>query len=364
VFKYLNIIILISGISLAQAIPIPNIEYSPKQYVCYKAASEQIVVDGKLNETSWEKAEWTDDFIDIEGSVKPNPRFKTKVKMLWENKYFYIAAELTEPHIWANLLNRDDIIFFDNDFEVFIDPDGDTHGYVEFEMNALNTVWDLLLIQPYRDIDNAALHGWDIKNLESGVEILGTLNNSSDIDDKWTVEIAFPWKGFDEITNMKTPPINGDQWRVNFSRVEWHTEVIDGKYSKITNPETGKSLPEDNWVWSPQGVVNMHYPEMWGLVQFSTTEVGDSVVKFQKNIEEDIKWYLRNVYYLQKEYFAENHKYADDIKKLGIKNMDIKGYKFPVVIETTSSYFEAKLYSDSGKIYYKISANGLVQKIE
>ena len=26
--------------------------------------------------------------------------------------------------------------------------------------------------------------------------------------------------------------------------------------------------PEDNWVWSPQGVVNMHIPDRWGKVSF------------------------------------------------------------------------------------------------
>src|SRR5437762_10018554 len=48
---------------------------------------------------------------------------------------------------------------------------------------------------------------------------------------------------------------HGDQWRVNFSRVEWRHEVLDGKYRKIPN------LREDNWVWSPQGVIDMHRPE-------------------------------------------------------------------------------------------------------
>lgn len=31
----------------------------------------------------------------------------------------------------------------DNDFEVFLDPDGDNHNYYEIEINAHNTVWDL-----------------------------------------------------------------------------------------------------------------------------------------------------------------------------------------------------------------------------
>ena len=56
--------------------------------------------------------------------------------MLWDDQFFYVGAELEEPHVWATLTERDSVIFHDNDFEVFIDPDGDTHLYYELEMNA------------------------------------------------------------------------------------------------------------------------------------------------------------------------------------------------------------------------------------
>ena len=39
----------------------------------------------------------------------------------------------------ARLTKHDAVIFHDNDFEVFIDPDGDNHEYYELELNALNT---------------------------------------------------------------------------------------------------------------------------------------------------------------------------------------------------------------------------------
>ena len=81
-------------------------------------------------------------------------------KMLWDDDYFYIGAYIEEPNVWATLTKRDSIIFQDNDFEIFIDPDGDSHNYYELEMNALNTVWDLFLVKPYRD-GGPALHAWD-----------------------------------------------------------------------------------------------------------------------------------------------------------------------------------------------------------
>ena len=97
--------------------------------------------------------------------------------MLWDDDNFYVAAELEEPDVWATLIERDSVIFRDNDFEVFIDPDGDTHAYYELEVNALGTLWDLLLIKPYRD-GGPAIHGWDIAGLQSAVDVRGTRNRA------------------------------------------------------------------------------------------------------------------------------------------------------------------------------------------
>ena len=69
--------------------------------------------------------------IDIEGDLKPQPRFRTQVKMLWDDEHFYIAAEMEEPHVWGTLTEHDSVIFRDNDFEVFIDPNGDTLEYID-----------------------------------------------------------------------------------------------------------------------------------------------------------------------------------------------------------------------------------------
>ena len=131
---------------------------TPETYICYRAV-EPIEVDGKLDEASWGNAPWTAYFVDIEGDLKPRPRFKTRVKMLWDDDYFYFAAEMEEPDVWGTLTQRDAIIFYDNDFEVFIDPNGDTHEYYEFEMNALNTGWDLFLARPTGMADRLSMPG-------------------------------------------------------------------------------------------------------------------------------------------------------------------------------------------------------------
>lgn len=234
-----------------------------REYACRRATSP-IVIDGKLDDVAWNDAPWSDDFIDIEGSGKPAPRFRTRMKMLWDDTHLYFAAQLDEPHVWGTLTKKNSIIYNDNDFEIFIDPDGDGLNYYEFEVNALNTVMELVMDKPYH------LEGKytfiDMPGLRSAVHVEGTLNDPRDEDRFWSVEVAMPWKSLERFAgSVSSPPKTGEVWRVNFSRVQWRHEVVDGKYVKIPKDKS----PEDNWVWSPIGRVDMHRPGRWGKVRFS-----------------------------------------------------------------------------------------------
>lgn len=268
----------------------------PKGYICLRTP-EPIRIDGRID-GQWKHAPWTGLFIDIEGAAKPAPRFRTRARMLWDDEFFYIAADLEEPHVWATLTAHDSVIFHDNDFEVFIDPNGDSHEYFEFEINALNTGWDLFLPKPYKD-GGKADNGWEIPGLRTAVHVRGTLNDPRDRDQGWSVEIAIPWKAFGKEARMPLPPHAGDTWRVNFSRVEWQHEVTGGKYSRV------KGTKEDNWVWSPQGKINMHLPEHWGYVRFSAKHSGTD------ELPADPQWPVRTrlqTYYQQQKDFRQRER--------------------------------------------------------
>ena len=240
----------------------------PKHYIVNKI-NDQINIDGKDDELAWSNAIYTDDFIDIEGDKIP--RQKTNVKMLWDDKFLYVFAKLYENHIWGDITKRDEVIYYNNDFEVFINPNDDVFSYGEIEINALGTEWDLFLNRPYR-LKGKADSSWNINGLKSAVDINGTLNDPNDLDDYWTVEIAIPLKEIEKLntSGKDEKVISGDVWRINFSRVNWDFEINNGVYSR--KKENGKYLPEYNWVWSPQGIINMHVPENWGYLVFSEND--------------------------------------------------------------------------------------------
>jgi hypothetical protein len=327
----------------------------PESYVVYHT-DHPPVIDGNINELVWQQAAWTNEFADIEGAAMPKPAFPTKVKMLWDDSCLYIAAQITEPQVWATLKSHDDIIFHDNDFEIFIDPANTTQPYFEIEANAYNTIFDLLLNKPYRDGGNPLI-GWDLKSLRSAVKIQGTLNDPSDIDEGWTLEMAIPFKSI-STGNRVFAPREGALWRINFSRVEWDTKVVNGKYIKLKDT-SGKPLPEHNWVWSPQGVVNMHYPERWGYLQFSRQAAGS--VTFNLPYPEQQKKYLWLIYYRQKQWYKMHHNYATTLQELGINDhISINKKDNTLKLEATNHQFMALITDSENKVTWAINQDGFV----
>ena len=226
------------------------------------------VIDGHLDDPAWQAAVWSAPFVDIEGDLRPAPRLRTRMKLAWDDHTLYIAGEMEEPDLWATITTRDAVIFHDDDFEIFLDPDADAVRYFELEVNALNTQWDLFLPVAYRD-GGKALDAFDFAGLRSAVALDGTLNDAADRDRGWTIEIAIPFAAFTAPGIAHRPPRAGERWRINFSRVDWDLTATGGRYAKVLDSATGKPTPEHNWVWSPQGMIDMHQPERWGVVEFA-----------------------------------------------------------------------------------------------
>ncbi len=182
-------------------------------------------------------------------------------------------------------------------------------------MNALNTVWDLMLVKPYRDGGPALErlgHRADSRAPSTCAAREPSWRQRCRLVDRDRDALEDPQRG----GPGQRPPKAGEQWRVNFSRVQWSLDVKDGKYMKRTDAK-GELLPENNWVWSPQGAVNMHMPERWGHVQFSSRRPATGADTFTDPPDEAVAWNLRRIYYRQADFHKANGRYARTLRELG-----------------------------------------------
>lgn len=311
----------------------------PDGYVCYRTAGK-LKIDGKLDEDSWKKAQPTSAFVDISGEGFPKPKYETHAKMLWDDEYLYIGAVLQEEDIKARLTRRDTIIYYDNDFEVFIDPDGDGHHYFEIETNARGVVFDLMLDRPYRSGGNFMLQ-WDCPGLQLAVHHDGTLNNPNDKDKQWSVEMAIPYKAL--MINFNNPLKAGNYWRINFSRVQW----------------LKAGGPEENWVWMPTGKVDMHMPDRWGFLYFSNHVVGrEEAFHYPYNMAAyKLLWAMFNA---QQENYAKEKRYLTSKDDFCLMDAELKDLPqgTEISVDATKNMYEITITIPREKVRYVVNNEG------
>lgn len=300
----------------------------PPVYDCRFTATPPCL-DGVPDEACWQSAAAVR-LTDIRGAAYPAPCYDTEVRMLWDSTCFYVAAVLTEPDLRARLRQRDTIIYHDNDFEIFIDPDGDGIRYFEWEVNALGTLFDLYLTHPYR-AGGTFLTAWDCPGLRYAVHRRGTLNRSADRDTAWTVEFAIPHKAL--TVGFADGLQQGRCWRVNFSRVQ---HLMPG-------------APEENWVWAPTGVVDIHMPERWGEVRLLLPgEVAPPAS------DAAIRRLLWAVYYAEYDLLRERGTFAPvELSETDRATLPVAAQ---LTVETTARQFEITLRTADG--VYRLTHDG------
>ena len=310
----------------------------PRSYVAYRTEGA-LKIDGKLDESSWQKAKETEAFEDISGAGFAEPKYKTTAKMLWDDDFLYVGAILDEPNIDAKLTQRDTIIYYDNDFEVFIDPDSDGHNYFEIEVNAKNVLFDLMLDKPYRVGGDFFLQ-WDCPGIQSAIYIDGTLNNPKDTDKMWSVEMAIPRQALTLSFNNLLKA--GNTWRINFSRVEWLKK------------------PEENWVWNATGRIDMHMPDRWGYLHFSDNKVGTEETAMVYPHDMEIYKLMWAIFYAQQDYKNENGKFAslNEIPGLSAE------MKKKVSMEATTNAYQIRAEVPAEGKVYTLNEEGCFKKEE
>ena len=243
--------------------------FKPRQYVAYRTIDE-IVVDGRLNESSWKNAEWTEKFVHIVFEPYKSPHLATRAKMVWNDEYLFFGGELEEPNIIGGITQNNAVIYRDNDFEIFLDVDDDTRNYVEIEFNALGTLWDLFIGEKgvmARGYPTPESPPFDIEGIQLAVRTDGTVNYPGDTDEGWTFECAIPWASLQQhcVTGRRLDQ-RGTCIRTCFSRVQGN--IRPGW--RITDFTRVEGV---DWLWSPALVYYAHNKETYGKVLLSDRSV-------------------------------------------------------------------------------------------
>jgi Carbohydrate family 9 binding domain-like len=251
---------------VAATIPVKVVakpENARKRYVARRAL-KPIKVDGKLDEQAWKDAPSTGSFVNTMngGPVEQN----TEAKLLWDDKFLYVAFENADADVWSNLTKRDDKLWTQEADELMIDADKDGKTYVEIQVAPNGNVFDSYLPQ-YRKYEDTLdpkkqPYSWNSK-INVKVDVQGSLNKHDDKDKGWTVELALPLgevKGMEPKQEMpKLPPSVGDVWRINMFRMD----VPQGKAQQASG-------------WSPPMVGDFHALDRFGDLVFGD-EKGNAV---------------------------------------------------------------------------------------
>ena len=264
--------------------PFPCDQEAIERYTAYYTSTAP-TIDGKLDEEVWKKVSRSPRFVDLISGDEPI--HDTHAAVCWDDDNLYIAFWLEEPFVEGSLKERNAPIYTENDAEVFI---AGKDAYYEFEINALGTRYEAFFIweEAYERggfVTNPAferanplvrqfngvgfkthprglrLGSWDFyfPGLQSGASVDGTLNDNSDRDRGWTVELAFPWKGMEWLAKAdqrSLPPEDNDIWRIDFSRFNPYKEA----------PPANDS---GGWAWSSHGAWDSHIPECFPFITFS-----------------------------------------------------------------------------------------------
>jgi len=203
-----------------------------KNLVECRWASGKIKIDGKTDEVAWEKAQIIDSFQVYWQNRKP--RTSTKARLLWDDDYLYFTADMEDTDLYADVTERNGMIWSNDVFELFFKPSPDKLPYYEFQVNAANTPLELFFPSRgsggYKRFAPLTQLG-----MESEVKLRGTLNDWRDKDEGWTVEGRIPWTAFKETGGR---PKVGDVWLYSLCRYDYSTAFERPELSS-TSPVQG-----------------------------------------------------------------------------------------------------------------------------
>lgn len=181
---------------------------SQKIYLAEKT-SAKISIDGIL-EHEWQTANQVQ-FDYFYGFDKDIDKQKTTFRMLWDDENLYLSYDCEDQYLNAAETQRDGLPFLDDCVEVFLTPTATQNKlHTCFEMNINKALNDIVYLEQFEVGKPGVIKAFN-PEIQVEISLQGTINDNSDIDKGYIMEVAIPlrsFKGFDMYQPVKT----GNTW--------------------------------------------------------------------------------------------------------------------------------------------------------
>ncbi|MDI5886587.1 DUF5916 domain-containing protein [Flavobacterium yafengii] len=221
--------------------------YSQKKTLQAKSITENITIDGKINEEIWESTSVATNFVMFEpDNGKPISNDKrTEVKVLYDNNAIYISALLydNEPEKIQREITKRDVFGVSDHFSVYINGFNDGQQDFRFFVSAAGVQMDCLAIEDSEDFTWDAIWDSEVTVTEFG----------------WVVEMKIPYAA------LRFSKADKQTWGLNFMR-EIKRDVQKYTWNRI-DTKIGAVIPQAGIL---QGIESIQTPTRLFLIPYSS----------------------------------------------------------------------------------------------
>lgn len=238
----------IAATAYAQTPAAPNAMLPEPKTASVPLIAAEVKIDGALDDQAWDKAARLTPFVKHD-TMAP-ARVNTEVRIWYDAQALYLGWTCDDPDIQATFTQRDSRFWEEEVVEFFVTPAA-LDRYFELQWNPLGGTFDAIIANELAaDGRSKQIKGdWSYTagNMTFAVRVDGSVQNSSDRDRRWTVEVRLPF------ADLKVaPPRRGDVWRANFYR-----------FNRDRGSET------EQLSWSPTVWPGFHQPTRFGHLRFA-----------------------------------------------------------------------------------------------
>ena len=202
-----------------------------------------ITIDGHFKEDAWKKASALNFLV---CKTHEKPLGKTEAKILWDKEFLYVGFDALDKDVWSYLTQRDSQTCLEDCLEIFFKTVPTKAPFYNFEINALGTIFDAF--SPGKAIAGGYRRWskWNCEGIQVAVNIRGTLNDHTDVDEGWGLEVAIPFRSLPSLEGKS--PRAGDSWLFHLARYDYSVYLPgDGMEISSTALITGAFYDYEEW---------------------------------------------------------------------------------------------------------------------